>query len=559
MSKKRKWCNLCESSATNLSRKGLIEANCLTSEILLAILRARNYQLSAKPGTSLARAPPVDSFNFRKQTRAETIHRHVLAGLKIINEWKTVGISNFGAHYVEAHGGDNVVNFLKSHHSIDVVDILNKARRSSVLHEENTSADSMCCGSHGSVVVNNGSERLEEFHNSSHDDDDDSSIFCTSSEEESECDRYSDISDLEIDNVEIVDKKIDDNEYDTDDVLRRKDTNMFGDLSNRVHLDLHADDVISDSRREYTLREVLEIFQANEVLPDEVLNRLLSLLRHLQPKMPKDWHKELPKDARSLRKRSARKLVKKFKPYKIPAGLSTKHGIPIRDERAQVKLMKCLKETGSTVDKSTHELYGDAVFFGIRDCLFLRSPGNTHVQNYKRTLLRVHAANPNLLSPAFLKIVDNEMYQKEREEGWRKCGENNGHPKFHPNRPEMNCFYLRLFIDGVQVANNSSAPSALPVAFSIERIVPYDPTARKVKFEDGVVIPAAYAQPCIALCFHGPNKPCLHEFTLPLAEEFDRHDPHAASPPSDRDVVFDFRCLIADCPMVSLASGTHTF
>ena len=188
-----------------------------------------------------------------------------------------------------------------------------------------------------------------------------------------------------------------------------------------------------------------------------------------------------------------RSMQAQFKPEKIPCGLSTKDGIPLHDQIKKDAMMTRLAESGTTVvNVEKHEHFGDYVYFDIRDCLLMQSPGNTHVKNYLRTLKRVHAANKNLLSPCLLEIVDYEMWQAERKEAWEKCDKDKTPDNFHPNRPVMNCIYLKLFIDGVQVHKNSTKPSALPVAFSIERIVPYHFEKKMLLFDDGV-IPTRYA------------------------------------------------------------------
>jgi hypothetical protein len=529
--------------------------------------------------------PSVQKFTIRRGSKESTVHRHVVAVVKTIKDWKENGISPHCCRYFEVQSGTVVINFLKTHHGIDVVRSLAIARSNALTSrahyevivqnsnhnkvssnvdnsDDGSSSDGNC---DDSTSHDDGTDDGTDDDSTSHDDstDDDRSSSCYDTEVGLD-DSLSDVenapnadlaADCRADGEQpfpaIPSVAVEDVDLTTDGEFVQLELQP---QVEEVFFDLRADNVIAEERkRQFSLRQVLEIFAAHETLSEELLNRLLSLFRELKPVMPTNWEKEVPKDARTLRKRYARKLIGKFVPYKIPAGLSTKNGIPMKNSSVKENMLKRLRETGSTVDKTSHEVFGDAAYFGVRDCLFMESPGNTHVKNYMRTLQRVHAANPYLLSPKFLKLVDKPMWIKERDEAWRSTPGQTP-LDFHPKRPKFNCFYLRLFIDGVQIANNSSAPSALPVAFSIERIVPYYPDRDDpVAFYDGVIIPVSFAQPCVALSFHGPNKPCLHEYTRPLAEEFERHEPDNRT--ADRDVIFDFRCLIADCPMVSLASG----
>ena len=600
MSKKsrRGECVVCSEVPVNFSSQNKRDADCLALGFIVDIIRASKHGENA----ALSRAnfgcccsgkpPPVGTFHIRSHTKLENLSRHVNDTLKILARWRLPeGMSRHEIVYVASHGTDALFNYLLLHHKIDIRRLclpfmpppLEAKRQLGTVAGESCSsslqppADLRTQESPAYVVSMSGTSFLlpaadlemlesmayvpvEEFEVASFTPavvDNITHAVVTDSSSDIVKNLSAGVPAKDTQNI-LLDGEVYELSASCDVAGNQGIAPEVVGPVYASYLDLGADDVLlKEDQHDYELRDLLEIFVANEPsLRDAVVNRLLRLFRQLKPKMPKDWEKELPKDARSLLSRYTRKLQAKYKPEKIPCGLSSKDGIPRHNVQKRNEMLGLVSDIGTTIPViGKHQELGDFVYFGVRDCLLMKSPGNTHVQNYMRTLRRVHAANKYLLSPALLRLVDKDLYQEERDEAWRNCKKDGVPENFHPKRPRMNCIYLRLFIDGVEVAKNSTRPSALPIAFSIERIVPFDEVKKVPLFDQGVIIPTMYAQPCIALSFHGKKKPCMHQLSTKLSHEADCYDPYAEDPPAHREFVFDFRCLIADTPMVSLSSG----
>jgi hypothetical protein len=355
--------------------------------------------------------------------------------------------------------------------------------------------------------------------------------------------------------------------------------------------------------KKYSLQYVLELFKAMKNISDASMTLLLGLLKKYKPVVNREYYEKLPSDGRSLC-RPANQLLKGMTIRKVRCGLSVHDGRPIKHTVAvRPRKEKTTNKTGPPVPEEDEEevveaysdnendyvspseassdgeisesddyltvqnsttasqagVYGDVVDFSIEGNIFLESAGNTNGKHHRAMLLRVNAAKPKLLSDDLLAVADpdHQYFPASRNiEG----------------RSGMNHFALKLHVDGVQIAKNSTKSQAIPVLAAVDRIDPFDETAgetaaERIKSEEGICIPVHFAQPFIITIYHGDKKPDTYEFLKLLMEELDFLDPSLSNDEAmevaksqgkergPRRVVVTITTACCDTPMKSWLTG----
>lgn len=264
-------------------------------------------------------------------------------------------------------------------------------------------------------------------------------------------------------------------------------------------------------------------------LTDRQTRQLLNILRHEKPEG--DWA-ALPKDPRTIG-RPARRFLRNFRIRKVDEGLITRDQPRIHPLARGLPKKNTIKKDG-----------GDVADFSIQDSLFLKGPGMVYAKKHRHLMQRLNKAHPNLLSPELLRIADATQFAMEQGYG------------LLANRPKMNCFSLKVFMDGVQIAKNSSRAQAIPVLGAIDSIAAYDPCTKEISKENRARIPIRLAKPFIITIYHGVKKPDQFQFLEKFFDEVAFLSPtRQLLPDEHRQCVVTIRCMVCDTPMISWATG----
>lgn len=282
-------------------------------------------------------------------------------------------------------------------------------------------------------------------------------------------------------------------------------------------------------RKKKSLRDIILRIKTCLKLSDSQTRKLLNILREEKPKG--NWAK-LPKDARTIGRPSYR-FLKNFKIRPVDDGFCV-----LDQQRIHPMLGNPPKKNSITKDG------GDVGDFSISDSLFLNGPGMLYTKQYRHLLQRINRAYPTLLSPQLLRIADEKLFEKEISSGQLT------------KRPAMNYFMLKVFMDGVQIAKNSSRAQTIPVLAVIDSIATFNPDTKQISKDNFVRIPLRLVKPFIISVFHGYKKPDQFQFLEKFFEELEFLSPtRELNEGERRSCVVGIRCMICDTPMIAWATG----
>lgn len=267
-------------------------------------------------------------------------------------------------------------------------------------------------------------------------------------------------------------------------------------------------------------------------LSDNQMTKIINMFREERPEMD---YKNLPRNGKNLSKGLRTYLKGEGHIRRVQDGMRGIDQEPLHARAVALKLKKKIR-------KKPIRKEGDVADFSIQDSLFNLGPGMVHAARHRRMLMRVEAANPNLLSPALLKTMDEAKYNKEKMDG--TLG----------NRPCMNYFSLKLHADGVQIAKNGRKPQAIPILAAIDTIAAYNPETKIINGESSVRLPIRQVRPFIVSFYHGYKKPNQYQFLSKLMDELVLLDPDNEDC-NDRLCVVQIHCIICDSPMKSWLTG----
>jgi hypothetical protein len=302
--------------------------------------------------------------------------------------------------------------------------------------------------------------------------------------------------------------------------------------------------VLGEPKR-VTQRQAFEVIKAVLLLTDSQCTKMLRIWKNLNP--VEDW-KTFVTDGRYLAPpRPA--YLRQLKLRRVVCGLQKKDFVPFHKKGRREAMLRRFEETGTTIAAEDIKHHGDIVDFDIEKSLLMESPGLLNPKLQETLLERVNAARPNLLSPAFLKIVDEQKWNAERVNP-------------NPSRPKMNLFSVKFHSDGCQIAKNSVSSECTPLSFAIDGIFPYDPVTKEHDEGGGLVVPSSMSPVHTVSIYHGRKACCLFEFGAHWTKELERLNPasdgagSAGSSTFDRRLVLSQKMMIADAVERSKRAGT---
>lgn len=527
-------CKTCGAVIVNFTGwRNVDAANCLTMQLVQDVLKAEWFESRARDKTVIQKFPSrvnnrqcrVNSCSARSQCD------NACKAASVIERWKANGINEHLRHYLRWNHAA-LTDFLESHHKLDVqIEPASPATPIETINQDQPP----CLSPRGS------SDELDdcEANNSwssvlGEEEDDGCQQVCDKlaysvnadvggcMESTDYCSSFEEMSD-DSDSEEVLDK------------LRSDPTeaNSFGGVEEKKTYIM--------KKRRATHREVFEIFKAREFVTDELMSKLLTYWRMYMPKA--DW-KNFTTNARNLSARTVRQHFKKFRIRKVVDGLKVTDGVPYHDRAKRLEMLARYEgPAGTTIEPEKIKSYGDCVDFNLEEALLMEGPGMLEPDKHLRLLRRIHAANPDLLSPHFLKIVDPVMYHME----WLVPNK---------NRSKMNYFALKWHADGVQIAKNSTKANCLPISFAVDRIAPYNPETQEVDESKCLVVPARFAPVCTTTVFHGRGKCDIFQLTEHWhAEECRLHPKRQLGPGERRRLVIENRLRIGDSPIKAHFTG----
>lgn len=519
-------CNICGTIVVNFTGWRNVEtANCLTMQLVEDVLKADWFESHVRSGV-VQRFPSrvndrqrrVDSCSMR--SRCDNSRK----AAKVVQRWKESGVNEHVRHYLQ---WNHVVlaDFLRSHHNIDT-----SVTPENVVDPQPSENVEPVAPQQVSVVFEDASLEIDDCESqhswSSVDSPDIEDEVQGCLPEKSYCSSFDDMSDID---------------SEVDECQATSSENHCIDGSQPKEEEVRY----SFKKRRATHREVFEIFKAREFVTDDLMSKLLTYWRMYMPQS--DW-KNFTTNARNLSARTVRRHFKKFKIRKVVDGLKVTDGVPYHDrEKREIMLARYDGPARTTIAEEKIKSYGDCVDFNLEESLLMEGPGILEPDKHLRLLRRLHAANPDLLSPHFLKIVDPVRYHKER---------------LIPNkgRSKMNYFALKWHADGVQIAKNSTKANSLPISFAVDRVAPYDPDTQEVDASRCLIVPARLAPICTTTVFHGKGKCDLFQLTEHWhAEECRLHPSRRLSPGESRRLVVENRNRIGDSPIKAQFTGLKLF
>lgn len=295
------------------------------------------------------------------------------------------------------------------------------------------------------------------------------------------------------------------------------------------------------TKKQATHRDAFEKIKAALCLSDEDTTKMLKIWKNMKP--VEDWDNFVT-DGRLLARPALRHL-RGIAPRRVVCGLKKTDLVPYIPVAKRDAMLLRYQQTGCTVDP-TGRPKGDCIDFDLEKCLLLQSPGNLNPKGYLKFLKRVHAARPNLLSEDFVRLVDPQLYAREKLE-------------HNDLRSKMNYFELKWHTDGIQIAKNSTSAEGKPISFMIDSICPYDPDKKQIITDEkhALRIPPSLTTVMTITVYHGRGKCCQFQFS-----EFWKNEEWRLSVKNDDALVLKSRRLvvgslltIADAPERSLNLG----
>lgn len=519
MAKPGELCEFCQKPVVNYLHGQEQIGNCLDLTIAGKILNVEWFEKESSKEDKAARIPPPVTGRgkfFGKHKR--TLRKHATRASKVLRKWKN-GLKEHTQRYIHFNEPD-LENFLRDHLQI----LIPQFPFLAPLNPRN------------GVPTRN--QRLEESISS---EDDEETHSAASTDGESE--------DTPIDEAQDDPQPAEEKASFSASEEDPEPADIRGDIFDRVF-----------DEKTYTLRYVLELYKAMKNVSDSNMTFLLGLLKKYKPVMSREYYDKLPSDGRSLC-RPGNHLVKGMTIRKVRCGFGVedgrpiKHTVPLPTKKKKKKKKKRPEEAEEeaeegdvysdnendyvspsdassdgeisesddylTVQDSTKaakaEVFGDVVDFSIESNIFLESAGNTNGKHHRAMLLRINAAKPRLLSSDLLRVADPDQQYFSA-------------PESVDDRSRMNHFALKLHVDGVQIAKNSTKSQAIPVLAAVDRIDPFDEAAgetaaERIKTDEGLCIPVHFAQPFIITIYHGDKKPDAYEFLQVLMDELEFLDP----------------------------------
>lgn len=512
------YCGLCEANVVNYTVNNVL-ANCLTLPRIEELISVDRFEKRLVEGAEIQKHPPCVKHKPLQSISTKSRKVNATHAAKVIESWKRSGISDHVRYYV-TWNLPSLTSFLVSHHGLPFTAAISEPIPEPGFFDENFESPRAC----------------ESREIPASDDSSEHGSFTS----RHSCDPVT----AEASDSATLDDSSEDWSSDDDDGSQNVKLGSCDDRSNGDDDDNGGDGFVKTRGRKKraTHRDIFEMIKAVYFLSDGLMTKILRLWAKYRP--VEDWN-NFPTDGRLLSNRSARHYMRKFKPRRVVCGLKTSDGVPFHKKDIRDDMLRRFDETGTTIDAATAALKpkGDCIDFDVEECLLLETPGVLEPEKLVRLLRLVHAANPDLLSPHFLRIVDMERFHDERL-------------RPNPKRSRMNYFALKWHADGVQIAKNSRAPGCVPISFAIERVCPYNPETMEVDTSQVLVIPASASPVLATTVYHGIGKSDLFQMTQFWHSEEYRLHPRRVMPPGEqRRIVVESRLRCGDTPIKALLTG----